>query len=296
MKRAGGEVRPVDIVPVFKLYGEHMGWPTPELLHCESIVQRSSLYEWHIRVHQHAELVQLLYLHKGQAEIEVEGERRVVTEASIQVVPSLCVHGFRFSPGTQGYVLSLALPLVSRLETQFGRPLDILSRANCIPVKRSNRHIQTLFSTLLNEYKEDNDAREMMLYSLLSALLVWMNRQGTQALVVEDKSERKRVVLRHFARLIESHYREHLSLAEYAQKLGISTTHLNCLCREYHGTSALGVLHQRLLLEAKRSLQYTSMTVTQLSDYLGFSDVTYFSRFFRKKEGMTPKEFKVEIE
>lgn len=279
MKRAGGAGQSVDIVPVFKLYGEQMGWPTPELLHCESILQRSSLYEWHIRVHQHAELVQLLYLHKGQAEIEVEGARRIVTEASIQVVPSLCVHGFRFSPGTQGYVLSLALPLLSRLEMQFGHQLDVLSRPDCILVKRSNRHIQTLFSTLLHEYTEDNDAREMMLYSLLSALLVWLNRQGAKAVTVEDKSERKRVVLRHFSRLIESHYREHLSLAEYAQKLGVSTTHLNCLCREFHGTSALGVLHQRLLLEAKRSLQYTGMTVTQISDYLGFSDVTYFSRF-----------------
>ena len=108
--------------------------------------------------------------------------------------------------------------------------------------------------------------------------------------MAEDKSERKRQVLRQFSRLIESHYREHLSLAEYAQKLRISTTHLNCLCREFHGASALSVLHQRLLLEAKRS-----MTITQVSDYLGFTDVTYFSRFFRKRGGMTPKEFKTRM-
>jgi AraC family transcriptional activator of pobA len=50
---------PVQTVPVFKLYGEERGWPTPDLLHCESILQRSSLYQWHIRVHQHAEMVQL---------------------------------------------------------------------------------------------------------------------------------------------------------------------------------------------------------------------------------------------
>ncbi len=61
-------------------------------------LQRSSLYEWHIRVHQHAEMVQLLYLHKGRAEIEVEGATRVMTEACIQVVPALCIHGFRFFP------------------------------------------------------------------------------------------------------------------------------------------------------------------------------------------------------
>ena len=37
---------PMQVVPVFKLYGEECGWPTPDLLHCESILQRSSLYQW----------------------------------------------------------------------------------------------------------------------------------------------------------------------------------------------------------------------------------------------------------
>ncbi|MCC7787981.1 AraC family transcriptional regulator, partial [Klebsiella pneumoniae] len=123
----------VQTVPVFKLYGEECGWPTPDLLHCESILQRSSLYQWHIRVHQHAEMVQLLYLHQGRAEIEIEGATAVMTESCIQVVPALCIHGFNFSPGTQGFVLSLALPLLSRFENQFGRPLDVLSVPQCVP-------------------------------------------------------------------------------------------------------------------------------------------------------------------
>ncbi|MCS2170428.1 helix-turn-helix domain-containing protein [Scandinavium sp. TWS1a] len=279
-------------IPVFKLYGEQLGWPTPELLHCESIHQRSSLYEWHIRVHQHAEMVQLLYLHKGQAEIEIEGERKVVKEASIQVVPSLCVHGFRFSPGTQGYVLSLALPLLSQFEAQFGRQLGVLNQPHCVSVMHSRSHIRTLFSTLLEEYQQDNDARELMLHAMLSALLVWLNRQCQGALPAEDRADRRRAVMQQFARHIESHYREHLPMSDYAQAVGLSVTHLNYLCHEFHNCSALNVLHQRLMLEAKRSLQYTSMSIIQLSDYLGFSDATYFSRFFRRYAGMPPKIFR----
>lgn len=164
-------------VPVFKLYGEERDWPTPDLLHCESILQRSSLYEWHIRMHQHAEMVQLLYLHKGRAEIEIEGTTTVMTESCIQVVPALCIHGFRFSPGTQGYVLSLALPLLSHFERQFGRQLDVLGQPQCVPVKHSRGHIRALFTALREEYCEELDAREMMLHSLLGALLVWLNRQ-----------------------------------------------------------------------------------------------------------------------
>lgn len=279
-------------VPVFKLYGEAAGWPTPELLHCESIHQRSSLYEWHIRMHQHAELVQILYLHKGQADIEVEGESIRVQEPCIQVIPALCVHGFRFSPGTKGYVLSLSLPLLSRYEAQFGRQLEVLTQPCCLPVTASRGRIHLLFATLLEEYGEEHEARELMLQAMLSALLVWLNRQQSRPTALNERAERRRGALRKFARLIESHYREHLPLSRYAQRVGLSSTHLNTLCREYHGCSALAVLHQRLMLEARRSLQYTDMTVTQIADFLGFSDVTYFSRFFRRYSDTTPKAFR----
>lgn len=281
-----------DAVPVFKLYGEQQGWPTPDLLHCESIHQRSSLYEWHIRVHQHAEIVQLLYLHRGEATIEIEGHTTIMRDACIQVVPALCVHGFRFSPGTQGYVLSLALPLISRLEAQFPQPLALLDTAQCVPVAQSRSHIRTLFSALRREYQTDNEAREMMLFSLLSALLVWLRRQRQPTPPQDDKLARRRSAMRHFARQIESHYREHLSLTDYARRVGLSVNYLNQLCREFHHCSALTVLHERLMLEAKRSLQYTSMTVNEISDYLGFSDVTYFSRFFKKKQKMSPKVYR----
>ncbi|MBZ7313272.1 helix-turn-helix domain-containing protein, partial [Klebsiella oxytoca] len=261
----------VSTIPVFKLYGEEQGWPTPDLLHCESILQRSHLYEWHIRLHQHAELVQLLYLHKGQAEIEIEGTTTVMRESCIQIVPALCIHGFRFSPGTEGYVLSLALPLLGSLESQFASQLDVLGQPRCVPVKASRSHIRALFTALREEYREEYDAREMMLHSLLGALLVWLNRQHRPQPITADKAERKRSVMRHFSRLIESHYREHMPLAAYAKLAGVSATHLNYLCHEFYGCSALGVLHQRLMLEARRNLQYTSMTIAQLSDYLGFT-------------------------
>jgi len=282
-------------IPVFKLYGEQMGWPTPELLHCESIHQRSSQYEWRIDIHQHAELVQILYLHKGHAEIEIEGKTSVMSEACIQVVPSLCVHGFRFSPGTQGFVLSLALPLFTRFEAEFARQLAVLGEARCVPVKQSRPHIYALFSTILNEYQQDNDARELMLHAMLSALLVWLNRKRQSQVPAEDRAERRRAVMRQFARYVESHYRDHLPLSDYAQMTGFSITHLNYLCHEFYNCSALNVLHQRLMLEARRSLQYTSMTVSQLSDYLGFSDATYFSRFFRRYANQSPKSFREEM-
>lgn len=55
-------------VPVFKLYGAPLEWPTPDLLHCESIPARSRLHDWEIKPHRHADLAQLLYVRKGWAQ------------------------------------------------------------------------------------------------------------------------------------------------------------------------------------------------------------------------------------
>ncbi|CAD5108574.1 helix-turn-helix domain-containing protein [Zestomonas carbonaria] len=282
-------------VPVFKLYGEDQAWPTPDLLHCESIPSRSRLHHWEIQPHRHADLFQLLYVQRGHALIEIEGQLQEVREAAIQVTPPLCVHGFRFSENTEGYVLSLGAPLVARLEEQLG-PLTVLASAGCYPVGRDRRHLNTLFATLQREYEGSEPSRDLMLHSLVNVLMVWIGRRGRQNLPPANRDERNDQYLGNFIRLVEAHYREHLSVETFAHRIGLSSVHLNTLCRRLTGQTALQIIHQRLLLEAKRNLVYTTMTVSQLSDHLGFSDPAYFSRFFRRLSGVSPQAFRQDTE
>lgn len=284
---------PVSSVPVFKLYGETAAWPTPDLIHCESIPERSHLHNWEIKPHRHGDLVQLLYVQQGSAELEVEGQVHRVQQAALQVVPALCVHGFRFSEDIQGHVLSLAQPLVDQLGAALDSPP--LARAACYPVGSQRRDLDALFESIAREYSEQAPGRELMLQSLISALLVWVGRRA----LAMDSSEaqlpdRGREHLQRFNRLLEGRYREHLPIEHYAAELGISAAHLNALCRRLAGQSALQLINQRLLLEAKRSLVYTAMTVNQISDSLGFSEPAYFSRFFKRGCGLTPKTFRLQ--
>ncbi|WP_165681417.1 helix-turn-helix domain-containing protein [Metapseudomonas otitidis] len=279
-------------VPVFKLYGENQAWPTPDLLHCESIPKRSSLHHWEIKPHRHADLFQLLYVQRGQAVVEVEGRRSPVDEPSIQVTPPLCVHGFQFSENIEGYVLSLGAPLVERLEQQLGAPLAVLASSGCYPVGRDRRYISTLFAALLQEYEGSAASRDLVLASLVNVLVVWITRQRQQNTPPSGRDERNRQLLGRYIKLVEQHYREHLTVETFAHRLDLSSVHLNTLCRRLAGQSALQITHQRLLLEARRSLIYTHMTIAQVSDSLGFSDPTYFSRFFRRLSGQSPNAFR----
>lgn len=285
-------------VPVFKLYGEAEAiWPTPDLLHCESIPERSRLHDWEISQHQHADLGQLLYIQAGRAMLDVEGEMTEVTEPSIQMVPPMSVHGFRFSHDIAGYVITLAMPLFDWLQNQLSDAMPAPLRAGCYAVGADKPYIDQLCERISREYLMPAPGRDFMLRSLAGALGSWIGRRQCEQ---EQRSaawrpERAQVHLATFSRLVEQHYREHWPISRYAAELAITPAQLNNVCRRLLDKSALAHLHERLLLEAKRNLVYTTLTVTQISDLLGFAEVSYFSRFFRRLEGMNPRDFRLGV-
>lgn len=283
---------PIASIPVFKLYGEAMPWPTPDLLHCETIPKRSRLHHWEIQPHQHADLYQLLYVHRGQAQLDIEGQQQLITRSTVQVVPPLCVHGFRFSADIDGYVLTLAAPLVHQLQAQMGPAMAVFARPASYPVGADRAYINRLFSAVQLEYQSDQPARDVLLHSLAAAALVWAGRQALRHRAASQAPGRAQAWLGKYLQRVEMDFRRQPSVEELAHGIGISVAHLNSICREVAGQSALQLVHQRLLLEAKRGLVYTTMSVNQLADSLGFADPAYFARFFRRLAGVSPRAFR----
>ncbi len=284
---------PAPGVPVFKLYGEHRDWPTEDLLHCESIPQRSSLHSWEIKPHRHADLLQLLYVQQGQADVEIEGCTHRIEHPALQVVPPLTIHGFRFSADVQGYVITLSAPLFESLQGSLDGAVGVVSQPACYRVGDDQAQLDPLFASLQREYQQRGPGRDLSLRSLVALLMVWVARQGvSEPAGPRETLPRGHGLLAKFRALVEAHYREHWGIEHYARELEISAAHLNGLCRRLAGQSALQVVHQRLLLEAKRDLVYTAMTVNQISDYLGFSEPAYFSRYFRRLTGHSPNAFR----
>jgi AraC family transcriptional activator of pobA len=279
-------------IPVFKLYGESLDWPTPDLLHCETISSRSREHQWEIKPHRHADLCQLLFVFKGQAELEIEGQRTQLQTPAIQVLPPLSVHGFRFSEDVEGFIVTLATPLISHLQAQLGESVQALACAESYPAGQDGDYLNSLFMALQAEYNGHQPAREMLMHSLVSVIMVWVSRQAIVRHKAGQRPQRQREYLNGFIQLVEETYRQHVKVEDLAHRLGISVSHLNGTCRELAGQPALQIMHERQLLEAKRLLTYTSMTIYEMSELLGFSDPTNFTRLFRRRVGISPKAFR----
>ncbi|WP_394168980.1 helix-turn-helix domain-containing protein [Saccharospirillum alexandrii] len=281
-------------IPVFKLYGEQTAWLTPDLLHCEAIADRSRLHDWVIKPHRHRGLYQLLYLNAGDAVLQQDAQQYHLEAGSLVIVPEMSIHGFAFGPKAAGYVLTLAHPLVHRLAQSLPELHAFFSEfvRHRISVSQRRSDIERLLEIINQEYQRDGLGRQVLLESLLSSLFVWLLRQARPQDTHDTPATQD-----HFGRftdLIEAHFREPRGVADYANDIGITANHLNAVCRQAVNKPALALIHERQILEAKRRLVYSALTINQIADELGFSDPAYFSRFFKRLTGSTPKGFRTQ--
>ena len=149
---------------------------------------------------------------------------------------------------------------------------------------------EELVRLMIRELQEPEPSEPILsryLYILLQYLLRECHVQ-IEKLTPVRHSER----LFRLSSLIESHYKEHRSIGFYADALSITPKHLNSLCRQYLRTTVADMQHERLLVESKRLLFFTSLSVKEIAHQLGFEDASYFVRFFKRLTGLTPTQLR----
>ncbi|NLQ17474.1 helix-turn-helix domain-containing protein [Marinomonas sp. M1K-6] len=283
-------------IPHFGLYGESSWINDPEFFHIEDIESRSGDLGWKINPHRHAQLFQILILKAGEVNVQLDAEQYRLRGAWAIIVPAGVVHGFRFAPETDGRVISIAEPLLEDVykekSAKFIQPL--LSQACYIDF---NAH-RTVFSELwplIQQLERESaiirEGRALMSEYLIKAILLLLHRQqANDAVTNTNKTELSQA--QQLKELIEKHYREHWTSHQYAEKLNTSISRLNRLSKTAFNQSTLELIHDRVLLEAKRSLIYTARSVEEISYDLGFKDPGYFSRFFKRSTGVPPGKFR----
>jgi AraC family transcriptional activator of pobA len=277
-------------LPTYLLYGETGLVPQADVLHCESIAERSQLHAWEIRPHRHEVLFQILYMDHGRAELLLDGRAHAVDGPAAVTVAPLSAHGFRFSPDVQGTVLTVLDAHLQRLLAGQGglqqavlrSAVQPLAAAQAAPLRAAVAHVR-------DEYATPSPWRSLAIDAALLRLLVQLARMPRgEAAQAQAPGARAVEHVRRYRELVERRFREQPSLADCAAELGITATQLNRVCRHVLGHPALAVLHARLVLEAQRELAYTTMSVKQIAFSLGFGDAGYFTRFFERHAGRTP--------
>lgn len=286
-------------VPNYVLYGEALSDRFPDGLHIETIHSRSSIHDWRIRPHRHHDLHQVFWIAAGGGTASIEGLRHGFGPATLMLIPPLAIHGFRFDPGTEGCVVSIPSAAVEIARSGLADAGRVLDRPSVTSDRRdpAARALAATLPLVLEEHASVGPGRRAALAALATLLVVQVARavEAAEPQETATGSDRRADLVRRFVRLVEARYRDQAPLSDYADALGVSVPHLTRVCRELLGLPARAVVHDRLVLEARRNLVYTSMTVSQVAFRLGFSDPAYFSRFFTERVGMSPSSYRAGV-
>jgi AraC family transcriptional activator of pobA len=272
-------------IQVYNLFGEQSD--LPDVVHCETIASRAKLHDWKLAIHRHARLHQVLLIERGGGEATLDGAIHPLRSMHVVNVPVGDVHGFKFVPGTQGWVVTIAAEILDETLLAQEGLRNALSR--CMVV-RGTSQMRATMKQIFAEFAGRSFGRAHVLRALSASLIGLVARELSRD--ASDNVAAESELFRRFEALLEQHHLKRWGVSEYAAELSITPTHLNRLTRAATGDTASHLILNRLIREARRHLVYTNLPVSTIAYALGFDDPAYFSRVYTAATGLSPRAFR----
>lgn len=279
-------------IPRYFLYGDRLEDVELDFLHVEPIRERSGAHDWTIRAHAHPDHAQLLLVDREGGTIRIEDRRFAIEAPALVVVPAAMVHEIQFHPGTDGTVVTAALAYLRSVARGDGRLADGLKQPDVHALAEAGPIADALdaaFAGILREYVWSAPGRRpAILAHMLQVMVALMRLRSERSGARIEEGNRDHAILDRYRARLETHFRNEKKLDFYAGAAGVSAQRLNQACKARTGKTASELLHERIIVEAKRYLIYMDMNVAEVGYELGFEDPAYFSRFFARRVGVPP--------
>ncbi len=153
--------------------------------------------------------------------------------------------------------------------------------------------LQILIESIKAELENEDSSMEEMLRIFLKQIIIKATRiWKKEHQVTGDEARQEVEFIRNFSQLVEWHYKRCHTVAEYADLLNISAKALNKRLTRYTTNTPNDIIKERIILEAKRLLVHTQLSVKEIGYKLGYDDTSYFIRLFSKQAEITPQGFR----
>jgi len=236
----------------------------------------------------------LLALQNGKGKHEIDFTEYEVQNNSIFILRPGQVHQLQLKAGSTGFL--------AEFDTAFYHPKDQL--ANQRLVKAGNKtfcafeaerfkKLQDILAYIYNEYKVKQEGYVEVIKANIDIFFIEFIRQSsnlqgnpkTNSTYPQERFEE-------FMELTSTHITTHKKVSHYADLLSLSTYQLNAITKATVGKPASELINEQIVLEAKRYLLATPNQVKDIADHLGYEDISYFIRFFKKHTAYSPEAFR----
>jgi len=236
----------------------------------------------------------ILALEKGIGEHSIDFIPYSISDYSVFFMRPGQVHQLILKYGSTGYLIEFNNDFYSPLQNSVKQVLRKVSSKNlCLPDAGRFKKLYCILTNIFQEYSDRQERYHEVIQASLDIFFIELSRQSrTPQSLLNESSEYMQERLEEFRELMELHISTHKQVAYYAEKLHLTTYQLNAITRATLGKTCSEAINNYIILEAKRYLLATVNQINQIAWHLGYEDVSYFTRFFKKQTGYAPEAFR----
>jgi AraC family transcriptional activator of pobA len=247
--------------------------------------------------HRH-DYQEILVIKSGQFHHAIDGNRNLISGPGLSLITKGQVHVVLEATDLIGWVVQFTdafLPsgLVSGT-WNYATLFNQIAALQDLALERSDMEtLEPVLDLLAIEYKQAaSPQKDIALRHLLSLLIIQVDRIYQKS-VRADRHERDDYrTYQQFTALLEQDFSSHHDVLHYAEALMVEPVKLSRIISRITGKSTKQIIDERVVLEAKRYMTFTDISIKEIASLLGFSDQFHLSRTFKRITGLAPQSFR----
>lgn len=238
-----------------------------------------------------------LVLKKGTGNHEIDFVDYNVANYTVFIIRPGQVHKLKLGSNSEGFMIQFNTDFYYPIDKRMNFLLQKVSASNYYLLEEDLfSRINLLLASIFSEYKDKAEAYKEVIKSNLHILFIELLRlkstnnkdSNTKDLYIQESLEK-------FLHLLETNITRVKQVSKYASMLNLSNYQLNTITKQTLGKTASEIINEQIILESKRYLLASSNQINQIAYYLGYEDVSYFIRFFKKHTGYSPEAFRKKL-
>ena len=256
----------------------------PSGITVQTLAQLSGGQDWRIKLAHDRRRHMLLWITRGQGRVLLDGMRRGLGTHNALWLPAGSL--FSVDLGRHGMGHAVVIPV--------GTPLRLPEMPRLLRIR--DVHVQSELSTRIEAAQREVQRGAPLWQDAMEAhgalISVWLRRQIMQDEHVPERRNAAARLSARFCTLVSQRYTTGAAMAEYADELGVTPTHLTRALKAATGKTASDVLTERVLHAARCLLAETKQPAKDIARHLGFGSAAYFTRFIQQHTGQTPSQLR----
>lgn len=240
----------------------------------------------------------VLFIEKAEGAHVVDYQRYDFGSCEVHFVSPGQVHQVALTSRPQGCVFTFSKEflILNNIPDSFISNINLFRSFGDTPPltldKSSCERLKSIINDMSDYLELKFEYQMTALGALLQLFLINCNNSSTLDKAHIDEENAGVCIFRDFKKLVEDNYSKWHKVKDYASEINITPKHLSQTVKNISGKVAKDFIQERILLESKRLLLHTDLSIKEIAYETGFDEPLHFSGFFKKKAGSSPTQFR----